>query len=77
MVPCYVADVSRNLGPMMSLGNVLNSEAVFVAPPVFRSVEPRLLLSNPSPAVQVVYKDQRLATAETLQVAPDGSLVEI
>ncbi|VDP25689.1 unnamed protein product [Heligmosomoides polygyrus] len=77
MVLCYVADVSRNLGPMMSLGNVLNSEAVFVAPAVFRSVEPRLLLSNPSPAVQVVYKDQRLATAEPLQVAQDGSLVEI
>ncbi|VDO84289.1 unnamed protein product [Heligmosomoides polygyrus] len=60
---CYVADVSRNLGPMMSLGNVLNSETVFVAAAVFRTAEPRLLLSNPSPSVQVVYKDQRLDTA--------------
>ncbi|VDO32953.1 unnamed protein product [Heligmosomoides polygyrus] len=31
MVLCYVTDASRNLGPTMLLGNVLNSKVVFVA----------------------------------------------
>ncbi|WKX95539.1 hypothetical protein Q1695_012196 [Nippostrongylus brasiliensis] len=74
LVPCYVAQVPSSNPPLMASASVLDEDNIFVAPAVFFNNKARLLVSNPSSAARIIYRNQRLSEATLLHEASDGTL---
>ncbi|WKY05453.1 hypothetical protein Q1695_006011 [Nippostrongylus brasiliensis] len=69
LVPCYVAQVPPSNPPLIASASVLDEDNIFVAPAVFFNDKARLLVSNPSSAARVIYRNQRLSEATLLHEA--------
>ncbi|KHJ85419.1 reverse transcriptase, partial [Oesophagostomum dentatum] len=69
MVPCYIATTVPQHMTMLSSANVLQEDHLFVAPAVFSSDQPRVLMSNPTGMPKIVFKDQHLSSAEQIDLS--------